>query len=876
MPRTQQSSDLRRAKITGEPVFASDFRPSHFRWPEECRYALILRASCVNRPFCGVALNGLSADNQPMRLVTAEQIEVAGFKNESGINGIPPWFCKVGDLPAYASQPVAILLFKDFITFRRAAQEIREDRGIVRYGQEQQLSAQVPLDQMLEEWRDLKTTNGYSQWHYMVSKERGAETSQWLHGSASLRDGKLQAGKNVFGLDDLYARLRSTPNAALAVTTRTFTQQVDPAFLEPESGLAYLEGSHLRLLTATQSPHGDAQTVKNAMNIAPGKAIASLTITNVDSGGSFGGRDKAPFVVQLAIAAAFSDKPVRLAYDRFEQFQAGMKRHAAGVCSSISATPEGLLDQAHVHLVLEGGAEPNLGTAVLGLATLHGTSMYRFREAGCHGIVTRRPIPIVGSMRGFGIPQVNFNIETAIDKLAVQKLKEDPIAFRARNALKWNAEAAGADCDMAGTPLRFHVATREICDVAAAHPLWLQRHERREEKLKAGVFRGVGFAACIEAYGTSADPIFAALELNEDGSFTVWSQTYDMGQGARRSMARAAASTLGAPVQVILGSQEPFERFNVQLPEGVSKKWGASSASKTAFFHVHVLTETARVFVEFVVKPCAESLLERSVGTEELLKLLADGTSNADDTSGLTWKFIARKLNEAGQARFAIGHGHFENGWASAKFSANGRKAGAWLDAVGLSASSETDIQLVEMTELKPAGAEGPGLSKAPRSVYAGGGHLVAVEVDPTAGSIRVTDALAIVDAGDPLMRTQLEGQIEGGFQMGLAHAMFEELPTETGEDRFVNFDRYILPRASDLLGIKLHSHLLPLPREGALNASQPNLRHKGVAEVTMTTVAAALSNAIAHALGHHDEMAWPTKLPIRFADLVLPKVNHA
>lgn len=875
MPVTETSSDLRRAKITGRPVFASDFRSGHLGWPNECRYALLLRASCVNRPFQNLALDRLSADNQPMLVVKANDIADSGFMNETETEGRQSLFCIPGELPAYASQPVAILLFRDFLTFRRAAQEIREDRGLVRYGLEQQLAPQVALDQMLEEWRDLKESNGYKQYHFLMSNVEGAQTSQWLHGSASLKDGKLKAaGSSTIDLNALYARLRNTANSPLAITAHTYTQQVDPAFIEPESGLAYLKDGHLSILAATQSPHGDAKTLEYVLKVGEGKAVSSIEITTVDAGGSFGGRDKAPFIVQLALAAAFSDKPVRLAYDRFEQFQAGLKRHAAAVCSTVSATPDGLLDRAHIHVVLEGGTEPNLGSPVLSLAALHGTSMYRYREAGCHGIVTRRPVPIVGSMRGFGVPQVNFNIETSIDKLAVLKLKEDPIAFRARNALKWNADESAADCDIAGTPLRFHVATKEICDVAAAHPLWIERQQRREERIQANIYRGVGFAACIEAYGTTADPVSAALQLNLDGSFTVWSQTYDMGQGARRSIAQAAGRLLGAPIQAILGSQEPFERFNLQLPTGVPRAYAASSASKTAFFHVHVLSEIARLFVELVAKPCAEALLGRTLSTDELLVLLA--AADEDSLTGPTWSSIAQALTEGGQARFAIGHGNFENGWASAKFSVGGRSTGAWLDAVGLSTSHKDSIQLVETTELRPANRNGPGGSKAPRSSYAGGGHLIAVEIDPFSGAVRVTDALAIVDAGEPLMRTQLEGQIEGGFQMGLSHALFEELPAETGEDRFVNFDRYIMPRASDVLGVNLQKHLVPLPTEGALNASQPNIRHKGVAEVTMTTVAAALSNAIAHAVGHHSEAAWPAKLPIRFSDLVLPGDHHA
>ena len=46
-------------------------------------------------------------------------------------------------------------------------------------------------------------------------------------------------------------------------------------------------------------------------------------------GGGFGGRDHTPFPLYVALAAMFfPGRPVRLAHDRYQQFQGGIKRHA--------------------------------------------------------------------------------------------------------------------------------------------------------------------------------------------------------------------------------------------------------------------------------------------------------------------------------------------------------------------------------------------------------------------------------------------------------------------------------------------------------------------------------------------------------------------
>jgi CO/xanthine dehydrogenase Mo-binding subunit len=65
-----------------------------------------------------------------------------------------------------------------------------------------------------------------------------------------------------------------------------------------------------------------------------GKANASFKPTHIVShfayvGGGFGGRDHTPFPLYVALASVFfPGRPVRLAHDRYQQFQGGIKRHA--------------------------------------------------------------------------------------------------------------------------------------------------------------------------------------------------------------------------------------------------------------------------------------------------------------------------------------------------------------------------------------------------------------------------------------------------------------------------------------------------------------------------------------------------------------------
>ena len=105
------------------------------------------------------------------------------------------------------------------------------------------------------------------------------------------------------------------------------TQSVDPMFLEPESALGWYDAGRktLELVAGVQSPYEAAESVAFLL----GDAQADLRPTRINMnfaycGGGFGGRDHTPFPLYGALAAIFfPDRPVRLANNRFDQFQSG-------------------------------------------------------------------------------------------------------------------------------------------------------------------------------------------------------------------------------------------------------------------------------------------------------------------------------------------------------------------------------------------------------------------------------------------------------------------------------------------------------------------------------------------------------------------------
>ena len=159
-------------------------------------------------------------------------------------------------------------------------------------------------------------------------------------------------------------------NPALLVLDREFeTQSVDPMFLEPESGLAWYDasGKSLELVLGVQSPYEAAESLAYLL----GEARAPFKPARINTqfaylGGGFGGRDHTPFPLYVALAAMFfPGRPVRLAHDRYQQFQGGIKRHAFKMRTRIGVDrATGKISAFAADHVLDGGGLANFSASV--------------------------------------------------------------------------------------------------------------------------------------------------------------------------------------------------------------------------------------------------------------------------------------------------------------------------------------------------------------------------------------------------------------------------------------------------------------------------------------------------------------------------------
>jgi xanthine dehydrogenase YagR molybdenum-binding subunit len=125
------------------------------------------------------------------------------------------------------------------------------------------------------------------------------------------------------------------------------------------------------------------------------------------------------------------------------------------------------------------------------------------------------------------------------------------------------------------------------------------------------------------------------------------------------------------------------------------------------------------------------------------------------------------------------------------------------------------------------------------------GAHFVEVAVDAATGEIRVRRMLAVCAAGRILNPLSARSQVIGAMTMGVGAALMEELVVDRRLGFFVNHDLagYEVPVHADIP----HQDVIFLDETDPVSSP---MKAKGVGELGLCGVAAAVANAVYNATG--------------------------
>ena len=296
----------------------------------------------------------------------------------------------------------------------------------------------------------------------------------------------------------------------------------------------------------------------------------------------------------------------------------------------------------------------------------------------------------------------------------------------------------------------------------------------------------VGYGMASATRPAKRSPAEARVRLLPDGRAIVQSSTEDLGTGTYTVMAQIAADALG-----YAPSQVRFELGDTAMPEAPIS--AGSMTVESVGSAVHAACLRAR---------------------EQLLaKARADAAS---------------PLAEAKLADLRV-----EDGWIVHASESHRRERGAALIARQGGAPIEAE------------GRSAPGPEDKQFAMHSFGAVFAEARVDRELGIVRVPRVVGAYGVGQVINAKTAHSQLMGGIVWGLSLALVEASELDPRQGRFTNANlaEYHVPVNADIGRIEI---IVVPERDEHVNP----LGAKGLGEVSMTGVAAAVANAVHHATG--------------------------
>ncbi|MBI5511846.1 MAG: xanthine dehydrogenase family protein [Deltaproteobacteria bacterium] len=571
------------------------------------------------------------------------------------------------------------------------------------------------------------------------------------------------------------------------VLEQTFTTgHQEHAYLEPNAVVAVPDAGGMFLTGSMQCPFYVQKGVARVL----GLSHAQIRVVQAPTGGGFGGKEDYPSepAACAAVLAHHTGRPVRILYNRSEDIAWSSKRHRTVIKHTLLADRDGKLVGLKATIYVDAGAYLGLSSVVAERANASAGGPYRIPNVEVDTLTAYTNNPFGGAYRGFGQPQVTFALESQLDALA-RELGADPIELRLKNFLRQGSRTV-TDEVLRQPPLAARTAVE-----ARDRSRWAAKRRAAETHNAADPDRrhGVGVASmlygcCLHAGGQHLEGSAALVQIHPDASVSIAIGASEIGQGAYTAMAMLAAEALGFAYDQI----HVVPTDTALVPDS-----GPTVASRTTIMSGNAVLDAART-LGARLRPVAAELcgVAESDVVLQAGAVWARGKQAALSIAELVTAAYLRKVNLA------------HTGWYAPP-----KKL--WDKATGRG---------------------------QPYSLYCYGTLVAEVSVDTITGLVTVQRVTAVHDVGKAIYGDGVIGQIHGGIVQGLGYATMERLAVADGKILNPTFTDYLIPTALDVPEIDIGLIEEPYER-GPYGA-------KGIGEPALIPVAAAIANAVSHALG--------------------------
>jgi xanthine dehydrogenase molybdenum-binding subunit len=322
------------------------------------------------------------------------------------------------------------------------------------------------------------------------------------------------------------------------------TSIVQHCHIEPHTAFAYRD-THGRIVinSSTQIPHIVRRVVAQALGLRWGM----VQVIKPYIGGGFGA--KQDVVIEPLVAAmslAVHGRPVRCTFTREEVFIDSRTRHSMKIHLRIAASNAGKLHGIEVKVLSNTGAYASHGHSIAMSTGTKFRPLYHFRSFKFEPKTVYTNLPVAGAMRGYGVPQMFFALESLLEDIA-RELKLDPIEFRRMNLISVGHQ----------DPLTKNVVRSfgiPECIAKGKELIRWDEKKRAYASQTGHLRRGVGMACFSYASGThpvGLELAGARIVMAQDGSVTLQVGATEIGQGSDTVFAQITAEVLGLPMDMV-------------------------------------------------------------------------------------------------------------------------------------------------------------------------------------------------------------------------------------------------------------------------------------------------------------------------------------
>ncbi len=562
------------------------------------------------------------------------------------------------------------------------------------------------------------------------------------------------------------------------------TSRVSHVSLETHAAVGWLDDDgRLVVRTSTQVPF----LVRDELCHVFGLGRDRVRVVAARVGGGFGGKQELLTEDLVTLAVLRLGRPVQYEMTREDELTLAPCRHPVRVEVTLGADDDGHLTAMRLDVLSDTGAYGNHGPGVLFHGIHESVAQYRCaaKQVDAEAVYTHQ-LPS-GAFRGYGLGQVMFALESAVDDLA-RAVGLDPFEMRRRNVVR------------PGDP-------------------FLVNHEDTTTDL--------GYGLAEPGDDTPSYGLLECLDLVEDALASTE-------EGDASAVPTGDRWRVGEGVAVAMIATIPPRGHHSTATVSVDDEGRYEVAVGTAEFG----NGTSTVHVQLVATALGT--------TPDRVRLRQSDTDRAGfDTGayGSTGSVVAgRAVAQAAallradlvEAALTVVEGAHEPGVATSPAHPTPTPVQVGPDGVRIG------DRLVTFAEIGPRSAQGSHHG-SPRSV-AFNVHGFRVAVDTATGTVRILQSVQAADAGVALNPEQLRGQIEGGVAQGIGSALQEETVLHEGVVASRTLRSYRVPQIADVPPTRV---LLARTRDGLGPHGA-----KSMSEAPYNPVAPALANAVRDALG--------------------------